>query len=137
MFPLVVTGIWVVQIGFGLWQLLGWRRSSDRPPSVVYKHLATALCGLALWIAFVVTDEALLAWMAFAVLFLNNELGDRVLRFGWGTRNPARVTRTWRDRLAANWEIIRFARSPGVTVHAWLAGVVFFSVLGTAIAATL
>src|SRR5690349_12317317 len=136
MFSLLVAGVWTVQVGFGLWQLVGWRRSPQRPPAVVYTHLTTALSGLALWISFMVTDNALLAWLTFAVLFLNNELGDRVLRFGWGSRHPTRVTRTWRDRAAANWEIIRFGRSAGVTVHAWLAGVVFFSVLGTAIAAT-
>ena len=136
MFPLVVAALWVTTMAFGLRQLIGWRRSPQRPPAVVYRHLATAVTGLALWITFVLTDRALLAWLAFAVVFLNNELGDRVLAFGWRSRHPSRATGTWRDRGPANWEIIRFGRSPGVTAHAWLAGATFFSVLGTAIASS-
>lgn len=135
MFPLLVLALWVVTASLGLRELIGWRRSDDGPPPVVYRHLATALTGLGLWATFVVTSGAVLAWLTFAVLFLNNNLGEKLLLTGWRSRNPTRADGSWREHLAANWEIVRFGRSPGVTAHAWLAGFTFFSVLGVAVAA--
>jgi hypothetical protein len=135
-FPWFVLALWLVTATFGLRELIGWRRSPDKPPPVAYRHLTTALTGLGLWAAFVLSGATALAWLTFGVLFLNNNWGDGVLTTGWRSRNPALATWTWRDHLSANWEIVRFGRSPGVTAHAWLAGAVFFSVLGTAVAST-
>lgn len=72
---------WAVTAAAGLFLLGTWvieggvrraRRSPGRhrklPPSLVFGHFLLAVCGLVLWVVFMVTDSAALAWAGFATL---------------------------------------------------------------------
>ena len=78
---------WLVTAGFGFWMLLVWasrggvRRGPDSrethlPAARVYSHFLLALVGLIIWIAYLVTDSSVLAWIAFADLVLIVILGS-------------------------------------------------------------
>jgi len=132
---LAALALWLVTAVLGAAELLAWRSSSSRPPPLAYRHATTALTGLALWTGFVVTDRALLAWVALAVLALANGLGDLLTTAGWRARNSGGTASRTRDTRSAVGEVLRFRRSLRVTAHALLAGVTFFSVLAAAIMA--
>lgn len=54
----------------GIWLSRGGTRSgsSRLPVPVIFGHFALAATGLVVWIVYVVTDEAALAWTAFGLL---------------------------------------------------------------------
>ena len=135
MFSLIALALWLVTAALGILELLAWRRSSSKPSPLAYRHAATALTGLALWVGFVITDRALLAWVAFAVLALNNGLGDLLTTAGWRSRNSGGTASLTKDARSAIGEVLRFRRSRRVVAHALLAGATFFSVLAAAIIA--
>ena len=135
MVSLVALALWLVTAALGMMELLAWRRSSSKPAPLAYRHAATALTGLALWTGFVVTDRAPLAWTAFAVLALNNGLGDLLTTDGWRSRNTGGTGSLIKDVRSAVREVLRFRRSRRVIAHALLAGATFFSVLAAAIIA--
>jgi hypothetical protein len=95
----------------------------------------TALTGLVLWGGFLVSDRALLAWLALGVLALGNGLGDLLTTVGWRLRNSGGTARLSKDALSAVGEVLRFRRSRRVVAHALLAGVTFVSVLAAAVVA--
>jgi hypothetical protein len=75
---------WIATAGVGL-SLLGiWferggmrRRGARRiTPYLLFTHIAPAVAGLLLWIAFLVTDSASLAWMAFGILVVVAVVGS-------------------------------------------------------------
>jgi hypothetical protein len=77
---------WIITAGFGFYMLSIWLRgggaqsadgsaSSFRPP-VVFGHFGLAATGLVLWIIYVFTDAAALAWIAFILLVVVAVLGD-------------------------------------------------------------
>ena len=134
-FSLVALALWLVTATLGILELLAWRRSSSKPSPLAYRHAVTALTGLALWAAFVITDRELLAWVAFAVLALNNALGDLLTTFGWRSRNSGGTASLTKDLGSAVGEVLRFRRSGRVVAHALLAGATFVSVLAAAIIA--
>ena len=121
---------------------LRWHRavrsasSPSRPPRLVFVHVATALGGLMVWVAYLATGRPpALAWAAFAVLTLNNTLGDTLLTRGWRQRHHAGGTTgssRRRDYLRAVVETLR-GRRPVATLHALLAGVTYFLVLFAAL----
>lgn len=112
------------------------RSASSRPPRLVFVHVGTALGGLMVWVAYLATGRPrALAWAAFAVLTLNNTLGDTLLTRGWRQRHHASGTpgsSRRRDYLRAVVETLR-GRRPVATLHALLAGVTYFLVLFAAL----
>ena len=135
MLALTALGLWLVTAALGIVELLAWRRSTRKPPPLAYRHAATALTGLFLWAGFVAADRALLAWVAFAVLALNNGLGDVLTTLGWRSRNSGGTASLSTDARSAVWEVLRLRRGRRVIAHALLAGATFFSVLAAAILA--
>jgi uncharacterized BrkB/YihY/UPF0761 family membrane protein len=94
---------WLVTAGggfvmLGIWLSKGGHRpggGSRLAPGLVFGHFALAVAGLLLWIGFLATDEAGLAWAAFAVLLPVALLGFTML-FRW---LPARRAGTVDSRL--------------------------------------
>jgi len=134
---------WLLGATVGTAMLVRWlrwhravRSASSRPPRLVFAHLATALGGLMLGVAYLATGRPhALAWAAFAVLTLNNILGDTLLTRGWRQRHHASGTTgssRRRDYLRAVVETLR-GRRPVATLHALLAGVTYFLVLFAAL----
>lgn len=71
---------WVLTITLGL-RMHGVTRF---PAGVVLPHAALALTGLALWIAYLATDQpAQLGWVAVAVVLGTNGFGDAVVVRKW------------------------------------------------------
>jgi len=81
---------WVVTAGFGFFMLLRWARhggirpaagaATHFPPARVFTHFGLAAAGLVVWIVYLVTDRAVLAWVAFADLVLVAVLGGLLAR---------------------------------------------------------
>ncbi|MFC7615069.1 hypothetical protein ACFQV2_17655 [Actinokineospora soli] len=126
---MVALATWVTSAGVGLYLLVRWLVRRRTPTRLMWFHLATALTGLAVWITYLSTDRpTALAWVAFGVLFLNNDLGDRIGTGGWRHRNPEGR----QPRLRATLELLSGKRPIALT-HALLAGTTFFLVLFTAL----
>jgi hypothetical protein len=135
---IAVLVLWVLVALLGLTALIVWlrgRRPGSRfPVALVSWHVACALCGLALWGAFLAVGSVWWAWGAFGVLTVGNVLGDLMLtgRF----RAVAGRSRGWSDYGAAIGETLRFRR-PIPSLHALVGGVLYFLTLATCIVASL
>ena len=118
---------WVLNTVLGLVLLMRLLSARRQAPRLVYYHLVTAFVGLGFWIAFMVTQSAVLAWVGFAVLFLHNTFGDKLMVEGWRRRNPDATG-------SAYWQAVRYtAKRPLALVHAVLAPVAFFPALAAAL----
>jgi hypothetical protein len=81
---------WVITVGFGSFMLARWVRhgglrragggSTHFAPARVFSHFLLALGGLIVWIAYLATSNAVLAWIAFADLVLVGLLGGLLVR---------------------------------------------------------
>jgi hypothetical protein len=81
---------WLVTAGFGFFMLMRWvSRGGVRgtagvrthfPPARVFTHFGLAAAGLVVWIIYVVTDNAALAWLAVADLVVVALLGGLLAR---------------------------------------------------------
>lgn len=92
---------WLVAAGSGAYVLGSWiahggtlqRRArgagSGSPPALLFGHFGLALSGLAVWIAYLVTGWAALAWVAVAVLLPVAGLGMATLAIGLPGRRAA------------------------------------------------
>src|SRR4051794_2825101 len=97
---------WLVTAGFGSFMVFRWRShgglsrdassATHFPPARVFTHLGLAVAGLVVWIIYLVTDDALWAWIAVVDLVLVALLGTLLAR-QWakdgraamaGTRRP-------------------------------------------------
>jgi manganese efflux pump family protein len=88
---LAALAAWVATMLAGSWLLAGWlvrgglRRRRSRggvPPAVIVSHFTLALAGLGVWIAFVVTGVAAVAWVAVGVILSIAGLGMATLAGG-------------------------------------------------------
>jgi hypothetical protein len=79
---------WIVNTAIGFVLLVRVLRARRPVPALAYYHLVTSMVGLGVWIAFVATGSALLAWTGFAVLTLHLTLGDTLMVKGWRKSNP-------------------------------------------------
>jgi hypothetical protein len=71
---------WVITAGFGFFMLIRWATrgglrhvpgaETHLPRVRVFSHFGLAAAGLVVWIIYLVTDSAVLAWIAFADLVL-------------------------------------------------------------------
>jgi hypothetical protein len=69
---------WMAAVSAGLYMLMVWLIEDDvtgrdsapsrLPVPVIFSHLALALTGLAVWIAYLILDRQTLAWAAFGLL---------------------------------------------------------------------
>ena len=92
---------WLVAAGSGAYVLGSWvarggslRRptrgaGTGSPPTLLFGHFGLALCGMASWVAYLVTDWAALAWVAVAVLLPVAGLGMATLVTGLPSRRAA------------------------------------------------
>jgi hypothetical protein len=92
---------WLVAAGSGAYVLGSWiarggtlRRpargaGTGSPPALLFGHFGLALCGLAFWVAYLVTGWAALAWVAVAVLLPVAGLGMATLVTGLPARRAA------------------------------------------------
>jgi hypothetical protein len=88
--PVAALVTWVVTAGFGFFMLMRWLRhgglrrdasaASHFPPARVFTHFGLAAAGLVVWIVYLLTDAAVLAWVAFADLVLVAALGGLLVR---------------------------------------------------------
>jgi hypothetical protein len=115
---------WVVNIVLGLVLLFRARR---HVPPLAYYHLVTAFVGLGLWIAFMATDSAVLAWTGFAVLTLHNGFGDTLMVKGWRRRNPSAPGIAYFQAAKS------LLKKPLPLAHAWIAPVAWFPALAAAV----
>lgn len=89
---LAALAAWAVTVAAGTWLLAGWiargglRRGYARvagvPRMVIVGHFTLALTGLGIWIAFLATGAAALAWAAVAVVLSVAGLGMATLAGG-------------------------------------------------------
>ena len=101
--PMSVAALiaWLVAAASGAYVLGSWiarggtlRRpargaGTGSPPAVLLGHFGLALCGLACWVAYLVTGWAALAWVAVAVLLPVAGLGMATLVTGLPARGAA------------------------------------------------
>lgn len=92
---------WLVAAGSGAYVLGFWiarggtlRRpargaGTGSPPALLFGHFGLALCGLVLWVAYLATGWAALAWVAVAVLLPVAGLGMATLVIGLPARRAA------------------------------------------------
>lgn len=96
-------GAWVVTVAAGARLAAGWlaggglrrgyRRAAGVPRPVIAGHLALAVAGLGIWVGFVATGAATLAWVAVGVILSVAGLGMATLAGGLPAgrrRGPAR-----------------------------------------------
>jgi hypothetical protein len=127
---------WALNSVVGLAMLLRWLtrhrvlpRQSSFPPPLAFVHLATATCGLGLWITYLSTGRpAALAWAAFLLLNANNGLGDTLLTRGWRARHTHGNHSRARDYLRATGEALSGKR-PAALIHGVLGGATYVLVL--------
>ena len=123
---------WVLNSIVGLVMLLRWAARRRPPPPLAYVHLASATVGLALWGVYLAADRpAALAWAAFAVLNVNNGLGDALMTRGWRARHGKGP----RDYLRAAGDLMSGRRKAALT-HGLLGGATYFLVLFAALGVT-
>jgi hypothetical protein len=113
---------WIIAASVGLFMLIRWAtRGGVRklegagthfPPARVFTHFGLAAAGLILWIAYLVTDNNLLAWIAFVDLVLIALLGGLLVRT-WTKDGRAAMAGTKAEVDLAEQHIPR----PPVVVH--------------------
>jgi hypothetical protein len=130
---------WIITAGVGSFMLIRWvtrggiRKAEGAgthfPPARVFTHFGLAAVGLILWIVYLVTDNTLLAWIAFADLVLIALLGGLLVRT-WAKDGRAAMAGTPADIDLAEQHIPR----PPVVLHGVFAistvVLVFFAALG-------
>ena len=130
---------WILAAGVGLFMLIRWAtRGGVRKvegagthflPARVFTHFGLAAAGLILWIVYLVTDNHLLAWIAFVDLLLIALLGSLLVRI-WTKDGRAAMSGTKAEVDLAEQHIPR----PPVVLHGVFAistiVLVFFAALG-------
>ncbi|HEX7212309.1 MAG TPA: hypothetical protein VF241_15410 [Propionibacteriaceae bacterium] len=130
---------WILAAGVGFFMLIRWAtRGGVRKvegagthflPARVFTHFGLAAAGLILWIVYLVTDNHLLAWIAFVDLLLIALLGVLLVRI-WAKDGRAAMGGTKAEADLAEQHIPR----PPVVLHGVFAistiVLVFFAALG-------
>jgi len=132
----VVLAFWVIQAAVGVALFVAWlRHGRGGSAGMVLTHVALAIVGLALWIAFLATGAVLPAWLAFAALTVGNGVGDTMLVRRY-RRTSGSTDTFWKAYGGAIAATFRGALPRRVVFHALFAGVVYFTCLGVCIAAS-
>jgi hypothetical protein len=135
----VVLAAWLITAVLGIAVLLAWlrrrRRGSAFPVRLVTAHLLTAVVGLGLWTAYLVTHRLAPAWLAFVTLNVTNGVGDAILTGRW--RALAGTGRSWiADYRRAVLQVLKGRHPRAATLHGLLGGLTFFSTLVACLTAT-
>jgi hypothetical protein len=135
----VVLAAWLITAVVGIAVLLSWLRrrrpGSTFPVRMVTAHLLTAVVGLGLWVAYLVTDRVAPAWLAFVAINVTNGVGDAILTGRW--RASAGTGRSWlADYRRAVAQVLKGRHPRAATLHGLLGGFTFFSTLVACLAAT-
>jgi len=130
---------WLLTASAGIVVLAAWlrgrRRGARFPARLVGLHLVTGVAGLSLWLGHVFAGSLSAGWLAFAVLNVNNGLGDAILT--GRVRAVAGVRSTWlRDYGRALGAVLRGRRPPVAVFHGLAAGVTYFLTLAACVLAT-
>lgn len=131
----VVLTVWALEGAAGLWLFVQWLRGRRVKARLLLTHVVGVNVALALWVAFLATDDVAWGWVAFGVLNVSIGFGDAFMlaRPGRPRRTVRQVARDYVAYLSA---ALRF-RLPLVTsFHAVFAGVVFACALVACIQAT-
>jgi len=131
--PYAVLAVLLLQSAVGLAMLLGLRRQR-RINATALVHAVLADAALALWIAFVVVEDAWIAWASFAVVLLGNVFGDLLLIAHWRGRTGQK-TSFGKDYNASISSVLRGQHPKVPTAHAAGAGIVTVLMLIAAILA--
>jgi hypothetical protein len=123
----IALAAWVVNSVIGLVLLARVLRARRQVPPLACYHLATALIGLGIWIGFITTGSAVLAWTGFAVLTLHNTFGDMLMVRGWRRRNPDATGNAYFQAVK------HLLKRPLPLAHAWIAPVAWFPALAAAV----
>ena len=126
---------WLVQATAGVGLLTGWFRHGRDHSRIVITHVALSVVGLALWVTYVLADQALWAWGALVMITIGNGFGDNMLlrrARAMGGRHLS-VVNAYRVALRA---IFRGRLPVFVAFHALFAGVVYFTALAACLLAT-
>ena len=89
---------WVATAGFGFVLLVisaargGMTQSVGIRPVLIISHFLLAAIGLAIWIAYVATDNDTLAWVAFVILAVVALLGWTMFAIWYQRRSRSAVT---------------------------------------------
>ena len=130
----VVLAAWLIQAAVGVSLFVSsWRGGRTGAPTVV-THATAGVLGLALWAAFLLTGNVLLAWLAFVVITVGNGFGDAMLL--GRSRGLHGATTFWKGYVGAVGDTFRGRMPPRVTFHALFSGLVYFTCLGVCIGAT-
>lgn len=130
----VVLAAWLIQTAVGVSLFVSWWRGGRTGVPTVVAHAAAGVVGLALWMVFLLTGNAVPAWLAFAVMTVGNGFGDAMLL---GRSRGMRGAMTfWKGYVGAAGDTLRGRMPPRVTFHALFSGVVYFTSLGVCIGAT-
>jgi hypothetical protein len=87
-FRLTALAAWIVTAAAGSYLLAGWlapagslrsARAAGRPPAIVVSHVALAVAGLGIWIAFVAAGLPVLAWIGLGLIVPAGGLGMAAL----------------------------------------------------------
>jgi hypothetical protein len=103
-------GAWVLAAGSGSYILAGWAahgglrrlraggagraRGASLSPAVIFGHFGLAAAGLLVWISYLATDEAGLAWAAVGLLLPVAGLGMAMVTIGLSGERPGAVAVT-------------------------------------------
>ena len=134
---------WLITAGFGFWMLFVWaskggvRRSADSP-ELIYRRPGSSRTSSWLspasiiWIAYLVTDSSMLAWIAFADLVLIVILGS-VLVARWSKdRRGVRASASPAPAASSSRLAEQHIPVAAVTMHGVFASATFVLVLLTA-----
>ncbi len=131
----VVLGVLLLTVALGAVNLLRWVRGrrSSVPTAKVATHIALVLAATAGWIAFMATRAGWLAWIAFAAITLGQVFGDLLMFASYRARS-GETGKVGYFAVAA--ELFR-SRRPVAALHAIVAAVGYFTMLVTAVWASI
>lgn len=134
---LIILGAWIAQAAAGVALLIGWARHAHRAGArAVITHVVVVLACLASWIAFVVTDSVLWAWLPVIGLCIGIPFGETQM-VAHSRRVRGEAPAGMRDYVRALGTVFTGRLPALVTFHAIFSAVVFFGSLGVAIGATI
>jgi hypothetical protein len=108
---------------------------SSFPTRLVVAHVGAVTVGLALWVTYLATGRLLTAWLTFAVVNVNNGLGDAIMlgRF----RAVAGIGGSWaQDYNRALGAVLKGKYPPMRALHGLLGGVTLFTTLAACLIGT-
>lgn len=119
----------------GAASLTTWRRhrTAGFPARRIAAHISLQVTSIALWVVFLVTMQPWIAWTAFAVITVGQVFGDLLMFASYRARHRLATAGSY---AAAAKDVLGFTR-PIAALHAILGALGWFTMLATAVLATL